>query len=1079
MEALAAIGLATNIITFVEFAATLLKGAKELSSRGSLSELDRIQDGTIGLQRFIAQLAAPSGVPATGTTKELDKLAAECAALADEMMKVLKKITNIKGQSSSRIDHLRISWRALLKKGNLESIQNRIDACRGSILEQIAFMIRQDQASLSKLTEEIGKRQEENSEQSGKQLESLRRELIAALDRSKDSTIQDQSDVTRLLQGVKSELERLISADSESQRVKAVLDKLWFDDMLSREASVNDPSGESYRWVLEPPAECSVTLDLGEEESEEKESEEEDPEEIVSKENVEREEARNNFNRWLKFESGLFYISGKPGSGKSTLMKFLAQDNHTQHQLQNWAATASRKPVLVKFFFWISGSPLQRSIEGLYRAILWEILTQCPDLIPNVLPVRWKDSENHESRISHVPLSLSEAREAFGLLQKSLVARHAVCIFIDGLDEFDGDHWRLGNDLASWKSEYVKICVSARPYNGFQKTLPLDPSRHFQLQKLNRGDMQEHTRSELLKDERFCQLQNQDTSSTQKLVKTLAEQAEGVFLWTVLAIKFILQGLTSQYSADQLLEMLSNDIPKDLEAMFLQMFERIPQPEQRQAAISLIMVSDPLMAKFIHPTLMPSLIFHWYIEQTMQDMALDDAGQVVKTCRLNLQQSPRADIEAAKTRLNSRCAGFISWTDDEYLFQITHRTLSDFLQQPSTKSRLRLLSRDVDLYLLLSKTCLNIVGDFGVAQTQLHSAWPMFWETVDIVVNIAEQSGDDLEYIDKVVLYMFDLRRTDPSICVRTDLVGLLADSAYAFNCYRDAWYLRRGHRLRMDIEYDVGLVQLLYRLITYENWNFVARTKKQLAGFIPETAKTVLILATAFSALYNHPTDQQLKGASGFAECLFETGIDLSRQVPVGAYIDGKYGIDLWIDTESKSRIRLFGSSPSIWELLLLIVSIEILSNPKASCAKGFKMIELCLKYGATQDMWLLVGRVQTVASSEPRFILPSRLHRISLQQLVEVRRPPNSDEIWRHLPKAKGSFGSLGHPNISCLTNEELDDPLVPLMVMDSHRLADLGNDISFAYEKKMGDKSFLAFEEEAGNSDVALELFRIRFS
>lgn len=141
MEALAAVGLATNIIAFVDFSVKLLKGAKEISSKGSLSELDRIQDGTSRLQEFVEQLTVPTGLPATGAAKELDRLARECAALANEIVSILRKIYAT-GPNSSRFKDIGISWRAMTKRGKLESIQSRLDSYRRLILEQIALLIR-------------------------------------------------------------------------------------------------------------------------------------------------------------------------------------------------------------------------------------------------------------------------------------------------------------------------------------------------------------------------------------------------------------------------------------------------------------------------------------------------------------------------------------------------------------------------------------------------------------------------------------------------------------------------------------------------------------------------------------------------------------------------------------------------------------------------------------------------------------------------------------------------------------------------------------------------------------------------
>lgn len=41
----------------------------------------------------------------------------------------------------------------------------------------------------------------------------------------------------------------------------------------------------------------------------------------------------DNFQEWLLSESNTYWISGKPGSGKSTLVKFLVTSNHTQTTL--------------------------------------------------------------------------------------------------------------------------------------------------------------------------------------------------------------------------------------------------------------------------------------------------------------------------------------------------------------------------------------------------------------------------------------------------------------------------------------------------------------------------------------------------------------------------------------------------------------------------------------------------------------------------------------------------------------------------------------------------------------------------
>ena len=47
--------------------------------------------------------------------------------------------------------------------------------------------------------------------------------------------------------------------------------------------------------------------------------------------------ARESFIQWLSSGTGIFHISGKLGSGKSTLMKFLCDHDRTHAELQKWA----------------------------------------------------------------------------------------------------------------------------------------------------------------------------------------------------------------------------------------------------------------------------------------------------------------------------------------------------------------------------------------------------------------------------------------------------------------------------------------------------------------------------------------------------------------------------------------------------------------------------------------------------------------------------------------------------------------------------------------------------------------------
>lgn len=96
----------------------------------------------------------------------------------------------------------------------------------------------------------------------------------------------------------------------------------------------------------------------------------------------------SSFPAWLhsKTES-LYWITGKPGSAKSTLIKHILHSHLLKGHLQTWAD--GRPLHLASFFALITGSDLQKSLQGLIRTLLHQCLKSYPQIIPTVSPRRW------------------------------------------------------------------------------------------------------------------------------------------------------------------------------------------------------------------------------------------------------------------------------------------------------------------------------------------------------------------------------------------------------------------------------------------------------------------------------------------------------------------------------------------------------------------------------------------------------------------------------------------------------------------------------------------------------------------
>lgn len=373
------------------------------------------------------------------------------------------------------------------------------------------------------------------------------------------------------------------------------------------------------------------------------------------------------FTEWLREKSGVFWIEGKAGSGKSTLMKFLCNNPTTMSHLRTWAQ--DKRLFVAHFFLWNAGSRLQKSREGLLRSIIFEILRRCPDLLDGIIykvgiPAYFEQEECWDEedllRIYRI------------IMSKGMPIRF--CFFIDGLDEYEDEkrgHEELLDTLRSMEySSDTKLCVSSRPWIVFRDEFSKSPEWHIKLEDLTRSDIRSLVTSEVNRNAQFRILRDRD-SRYPDLVEEVVNRARGVFLWVILVIKDLCHGLTHHDPVDTLLKRLER-IPEGLDGFFQHMIDSIPpiyRAESTRTFKTALLLGKP-----------ENFLIYSFIDEMEEN----------PNCCLNLpsKKMPLEEREARRDqlqrRLHARCQGLLEihgGSIEHEKVDFLHRTVRDFLLQ--------------------------------------------------------------------------------------------------------------------------------------------------------------------------------------------------------------------------------------------------------------------------------------------------------------------------------------------------------------------------------------------------------------
>lgn len=261
---------------------------------------------------------------------------------------------------------------------------------------------------------------------------------------------------------------------------------------------------------------------------------------------------------------GFMWIKSKAGAGKSTTMKFLLESTRSQHSGN----------IVISFFFSARGDEMEKTLNGLYRHLLHQILSSV-----SRLKLAMVDDVNEAASQGWQLESLKD------LLRRAVLdlqSERCIC-FIDALDETSEDEIRelidffeeLGNEVVAKKIGF-SVCFSSRHY----PNVKLEQCRYLNLdsKREHENDIELYIRSKLT-PQRGGILDN--------FPALVQKKAQGVFMWVVLVTE-ILKKDCDRGDIHKAHSHLKS-IPPDLHSLFYEMIHRnVEDPDDNKYLLSLL-----------------------------------------------------------------------------------------------------------------------------------------------------------------------------------------------------------------------------------------------------------------------------------------------------------------------------------------------------------------------------------------------------------------------------------------------------------------------------------------------------------
>ncbi|ATZ45321.1 hypothetical protein BCIN_01g01220 [Botrytis cinerea B05.10] len=234
--------------------------------------------------------------------------------------------------------------------------------------------------------------------------------------------------------------------------------------------------------------------------------------------------------QWKDIQRSLMWIKGKPGAGKSTLMAYI---------LSNFRHRDPRH-LLLNFFFHGRGVPLQRSPEGMYRELMYQLYSQASP-IREQLRKSFVEKKASGQLENDCVWSEDELKELLFNAITWIAHSQPVVLFVDALDEAGDDNARMLIDYFDDMKKRVsqdgdggslRICVACRHY----PNVSLSEGFEVNVENNNMSDIAFFVNAQLDARIRNWNKDRVTTEGRENIEAAIVNKSLGVFQWVKLVV---------------------------------------------------------------------------------------------------------------------------------------------------------------------------------------------------------------------------------------------------------------------------------------------------------------------------------------------------------------------------------------------------------------------------------------------------------------------------------------------------------------------------------------------------------------